>query len=55
VYNVAGQKVADLAGGYYPAGIHSVEWDASRMASGVYLYRITADNFTDTKKMILLK
>ena len=32
-----------------------IDWDASNYASGVYLYKLTAGNFTDTKKMVLLK
>ncbi|MDX9856686.1 MAG: PKD domain-containing protein [candidate division Zixibacteria bacterium] len=55
VYNIMGQEVAELADGRFEAGHHSVEWDASRKASGVYFYRITTDAFTATKKMILLK
>jgi len=55
VYNIRGQKVAELANGVYSAGQHTVEWDTSAMASGVYLYRLTASDFTETKKMILLK
>ena len=54
VYNVNGQKVTEFSGSY-EAGIHSIEWDASATASGVYFYRLNAGNFTDVKKMVLLK
>ena len=37
------------------AGVVEIEWDASNMASGVYFYRLKAENFTDTKKMVLMK
>ncbi|MCL4279059.1 MAG: T9SS type A sorting domain-containing protein [Ignavibacteriaceae bacterium] len=37
------------------AGNHSVQFNASHLASGIYLYRIQAENFVQTKKMILLK
>jgi hypothetical protein len=37
------------------AGQHQVEWDASKKSSGVYFYRIEAGDYTDTRKMILLK
>jgi len=55
VYNITGQTVGVIADGYYPAGNHRVDWDAGKLASGVYLYRISAGDFTATKKMILLK
>ncbi|MCB2230977.1 PKD domain-containing protein [bacterium] len=55
VYNIMGQEVAALADGLYGAGTHSLVWNASDKASGVYFYRITTDAFTSTKKMILLK
>jgi len=55
VFNMLGQRVATLFEGYSEAGNHSVNWDASDQASGVYLYRLTAGEFVDTKKMMLLK
>jgi PKD repeat protein len=55
VYNVLGQEVVELANGYFGAGYHSIEWDASNKASGIYFYRITTDAFTASRKMILLK
>ncbi|MDH3891555.1 MAG: T9SS type A sorting domain-containing protein [candidate division Zixibacteria bacterium] len=54
VYNVAGQKVASFEGSSEP-GTVSLDWDASDMASGVYFYKLDTDDFTDTKKMVLLK
>jgi hypothetical protein len=55
VYNLAGQVVGSLADSYYDAGSHTVVWDASGMASGVYFYRLTAGGKTFTKRMTLLK
>ncbi|MEA1979787.1 MAG: S8 family serine peptidase [candidate division Zixibacteria bacterium] len=55
VYNIMGQKVAELVNNNLTAGNHSVEWDASAMSSGIYLYRIDAEEFSDTKKMLLIK
>jgi len=55
IYNIAGQKVATVANGFFDAGTHSVVWDANGAASGVYLYRIEAGEFKDTKKMLLMK
>ena len=54
IYNVNGQKVTEFAG-TFEAGVHSFEWDASLSASGIYFYRLTADNFSLVKKMVLLK
>ncbi len=55
IFNVVGQKVATLVEGYFEAGAHTVVWDGTRVASGVYLYRLEADDFVSTKKMVLLK
>jgi hypothetical protein len=60
VYNIMGQKVTTLVNGSLPAGKHSVIWDGKSLsgetvASGVYFYRIEAANFTDAKKMLLMK
>jgi uncharacterized delta-60 repeat protein len=55
VYNVIGQEVATLVSEYETPGFKSVEWDASSMPSGVYIYRLCADHFSDGKKMILMK
>ena len=54
VYNVAGQKVQTLSG-THEAGLVEIEWDASHVASGVYFYRLQTSNFSETKKMVLLK
>jgi len=55
IYNVNGQQVASFAGAA-EAGNHTVEWDASNLASGIYLYKLQADGINiDTKKMVLLK
>jgi len=54
IYNVMGQEIVVFTGHSEP-GIVKVDWDASVYASGVYLYKLTAGNFTDTKKMVLLK
>ena len=54
VFNVTGQIVAEFEGSAN-AGNHSVRWDAANQASGIYFYKLTTDNFSDTKKMVLLK
>ncbi len=55
VYNIMGQEVAQLVNTPIQAGSHSVKWDASRFASGTYLYKITAGSFTATKRMVVIK
>ena len=54
IYDVTGQLVKEF-GGPSAAGYVTVGWDANRAGSGVYFYKLTAGNFTDTKKMVLLK
>ena len=55
VYNLIGQQIAVLVNRSMNAGSHIVKFNAANMASGVYLYRLTAGNFVSIKKMILLK
>ena len=60
IYNIKGQKVACLINAYQEAGIYTVRWDGTdesgnKSASGVYLYRLTAGNSSESKKMILMK
>lgn len=55
VYNLTGQRVATLVNSDQATGTHTVRWDASQYASGVYMYRLTAGEFTETKKMLLIK
>lgn len=55
VYSILGQKVATIVNEQYPAGSHAVRWDARNLASGMYIYRMQAKGFTQTKKLLLLK
>ncbi|MGD8779407.1 MAG: endo-1,4-beta-xylanase [Ignavibacteria bacterium] len=55
VYNILGKRVALLTDKSYNAGIHKINFDASTLTSGVYFYRIEAGEFSQVKKMILIK
>ncbi len=55
VYNLLGQEVATLVNGEMNAGSYKVTFDASKLGSGVYFYKLQAGNNSATKKMILLK
>ena len=55
VYNLLGQEVVTLVNQEQKTGNYNVNFDASKLASGVYMYRIQAGDFSLTKKMTLLK
>jgi photosystem II stability/assembly factor-like uncharacterized protein len=56
IYNMLGQRVAaPINGTMFEAGSHTVQFDASGLATGVYLYRLTAGSFTETRKMVLVR
>jgi flagellar hook assembly protein FlgD len=60
VFNVLGQNVTNLVDGHMEAGTHEVIWngkdrDGATVASGIYFYRIDTDQYSETKKMMLLK
>jgi hypothetical protein len=55
IYNVLGQKVATLVNNFMQAGSYTFQFNASKLASGVYIYRIEAGDFVSAKKMILMK
>ncbi len=55
VYDLTGRKVADLVNGYKEAGRYSVAFDASRLASGMYVYRLEAGKYSAVRRMLLMK
>jgi hypothetical protein len=55
VYNLLGSKVTTLVDGEQEAGYKSVTWDASEVSSGVYFYKLAAGDFTEAKRMMLVK
>jgi hypothetical protein len=55
VYNALGQTIKVLENGFKDAGYYSVNFNASDLASGIYLYKLEAGQFSQVKKMILIK
>jgi len=55
VYDIIGRKVSILVNQELDAGYHEVNFDASKLSSGIYFYRMQAGNFVETKKLILIK
>ena len=55
IYNLLGEEIARLVDGFQQAGEHTTVWNASNVSSGIYFYRLRAGDFTQTKKMVLLK
>jgi len=55
IYDITGKEISVLVNDYKEAGRHEVQWDGSRLASGVYFYRITAQNYSAIKRMLMIK
>ena len=55
IFNILGEKVSELKNEVMKPGYYTVEFDASTLASGIYIYRIQAESFIQSKKMILMK
>jgi hypothetical protein len=55
VYDVSGKEVKSLVDGFRSEGNYVVNFNAGDMASGIYYYRITTNDFIQTNKMVLLK
>ncbi|MCL5019305.1 MAG: T9SS type A sorting domain-containing protein [Patescibacteria group bacterium] len=60
IYNIIGQEIRKLVNMVQNAGVHTVVWDGrdnrgSAVTSGIYLYKIDVDNFSDTRKLVLLR
>ncbi|MBI3189269.1 MAG: T9SS type A sorting domain-containing protein, partial [Ignavibacteriales bacterium] len=55
IYNVLGEEVETLVDELQVAGFKSQEWIPTSLPSGVYIYRLNAGNFTDVKRLLLIK
>ena len=55
VYNLLGQEVASLFNGIRQAGDYVAAFDGSNLAAGMYVYRLEADNFRNSKRLLLIK
>jgi hypothetical protein len=55
IYNLLGQEVARLANDYLTPGVYDLKFNGSKLSSGVYIYRMRVNDFSTSKKMILMK
>jgi hypothetical protein len=55
IYDLLGKEVAVLVNEVKNAGQYNVQWNASALPSGTYFYKIQAGNFTEVKRMLLIK
>ena len=55
VYDISGRFISTLVNGVKGAGVHSVEFDASNLASGMYVYTLETDGYRQTRQMMLVK
>ena len=55
VYDINGKEIETLVTENKNAGVYNVSWNAENHPSGVYYYKLSSDNFSETKKMVLLR
>jgi len=55
IFNTMGQKIGTLVNALQTAGSYQVQVDGSQWASGIYFYKLSTPNFTQTRKMLLFK
>ncbi|MBD3233011.1 MAG: T9SS type A sorting domain-containing protein [candidate division Zixibacteria bacterium] len=55
IFNIQGKRIENLQDGILSAGSHQIRWDASQYPSGIYLVLLNSDNFTISKRILLLK
>jgi hypothetical protein len=55
VYDILGNEVETIVSGMQTRGVYDVQWDAAKFASGVYIYKINAGSYNESKMMLLVK
>ncbi len=55
IFDILGREVATLVNENKSPGVYTIAWDASKLASGMYLYRMQTGSFTETRKMVLVR
>ncbi len=55
IYDILGREIATLVNETQKPGNYKITWNANNQPSGIYFYKLTAGNFVETKKMILLR
>jgi hypothetical protein len=55
IFDILGRKIQTLLNEYTPTGHHQVQWSSGGLSSGIYFYNIKTDNYSETKKMLLIK
>jgi hypothetical protein len=55
VFNIIGEEVVTLVSERLSAGSHSYDWDAGNLSSGIYVYRLQAGDYVETRKMVLMR
>jgi hypothetical protein len=55
LYNTLGEKAAELVNEFKDAGVHTINFNASELNSGVYIYKLESNGFAQARKMILIK
>ncbi|MDP1995145.1 MAG: T9SS type A sorting domain-containing protein, partial [Ignavibacteria bacterium] len=55
IFNILGEEILQLVNEYKNSGSYSVNFDASRLSSGIYFYTMNSGSFVSTKKMVVLK
>ncbi|MFA7289586.1 MAG: T9SS type A sorting domain-containing protein, partial [Melioribacteraceae bacterium] len=55
IYSLIGERIAEPINTVLEAGYHEINWDASHLASGIYIYKLITNRFSNVKKMIFIK
>jgi hypothetical protein len=55
IYSMLGQQIATIAKGNYSSGKHQLQWNFANTSSGIYFYKLQTRNYSQTKKLILIK